>query len=80
MRPKVTCDKFSVGIELWPTAYRFRRGHRVRLQVSSGAHPRFACNPGSGEPLATTTTLCVADQEVYHDPAHPSAVVLPVLK
>jgi putative CocE/NonD family hydrolase len=70
----------KVAIDLWPTAYRFRRGHALRLQVSSGAFPRWARNLGSGEPLATATTLCTADQEVYHDPAHPSAVVLPVLK
>ena len=69
-----------VGIDLWPTAYCFRRGHRLRLQVSSGDHPHLARNPGSGEPLATATTLRAADQTVYHDPAHPSAIVLPVLK
>lgn len=68
-----------VLIELWPTAYVFRAGHRVRLQVSSGAHPRYARNPGSGEPLATATKLVKADQQVYHDPDHPSAVVLPVI-
>src|SRR5262249_23288678 len=32
----------EIGIDLWPTAHCFRRGHRVRVQVSSGAHPRFA--------------------------------------
>jgi len=69
----------KVDIEMWPTAYRFARGHRLRLQVSSGAHPRFARNLGSGEPLATGTTLKVADQMVYHDPTHPSSVVLPIL-
>jgi putative CocE/NonD family hydrolase len=70
----------KVNIEMWPTAYRFIKGHRVRLQVSSGAHPRFARNLGSGEPLATGTTIKVADQTVYHDPAHPSAIILPVLE
>jgi putative CocE/NonD family hydrolase len=69
-----------VHLELWPTAYCFRAGHRIRVQVSSGAHPRFARNTGSGEPIATATTLRVADQEIYHDPAHPSAVILPVMK
>ena len=69
---------FPVCIDLWPTAYVFKRGHRVRLQVSSGAHPRWARNPGSGEPLATATKLVAADQTVYHDPAHPSAVILSV--
>lgn len=52
---------------------------RIRLQVSSGAHPRFARNAGSGEPLATAKTLVPADQSVFHDSAHPSAVLLPVM-
>jgi putative CocE/NonD family hydrolase len=69
-----------VTIALWPTAYRFRRGHRLRLQVSSGAFPRWARNLGSGEPLATGTTLRPADQSVYHHPAHSSAIILPVLQ
>lgn len=65
-------------VALWPTAYRFKRGHRIRVQVSSGAFPRYARNPGTGEPHATAVTLLPADQEVYHDPEHPSAVILPV--
>jgi putative CocE/NonD family hydrolase len=69
-----------VTIDLWPTAHRFRKGHRIRLQVSSGAHPRYARNTGSGEPLATATKLFVADQSIYHDPEHPSGVVLSVMK
>jgi putative CocE/NonD family hydrolase len=68
------------GIELWPTAYQFKRGHRLRVLVTSGAHPRFARNTGSGEPLATATKLLVAEQTVYHDPAHPSHVLLPVME
>jgi uncharacterized protein len=67
-----------VIIDLWPTAHRFRRGHRIRLQVSSGAHPRYARNTGSGEPLASATRLFVADQTIYHDPDHPSSIKLPV--
>jgi putative CocE/NonD family hydrolase len=66
------------GIELWPTAHRFRRGHRLRVHVASGAHPRFARNTGSGEPLATATRLLIAEQAVYHDAAHPSHVLLPI--
>lgn len=78
-RPEADPDgSLALAIELWPIAHRFRRGHRLRLQVSSGAHPRYARNQGSGEPLATATTLVAADQEVLHDPDHPSAIVLPV--
>jgi putative CocE/NonD family hydrolase len=65
-------------VRLWPTAYRFKRGHRIRVQVSSGSFPRFARNPGTGEPPATATRLLPADQSVHHDPARPSAITLPV--
>ncbi|GAA3822350.1 CocE/NonD family hydrolase [Streptomyces phyllanthi] len=65
-------------VRLWPTAYRFRRGHRIRVQVSSGAFPRYNRNPGTGEARATAVTLRAADQRVFHDAARPSAVVLPV--
>jgi uncharacterized protein len=67
-----------VTVRLWPTAYLFKRGHRIRVQVSSGAFPRFARNGGTGEPRATAARLLPADQSVHHDAAHPSAVILPV--
>jgi uncharacterized protein len=68
-----------IEVSLWPTAHRFDRGHRIRVQISSGAHPRFARNPGTGEPLGTAENLTAARQTVYHDPARPSALVLPVM-
>jgi putative CocE/NonD family hydrolase len=69
----------NVIIELWPAAYRFKRGHRIRVQVASGSFPRWDRNLGSGESLATATTMLLAEQQVYHDPAHPSAIVLPLI-
>ncbi len=67
----------KVEIELWPTATSFLKDHHIRLIVSSGAHPRFARNPGNGEPLATATMLIPADQMIFHDQDHPSAIILP---
>jgi predicted acyl esterase len=46
--------------------------------VSSCAFPRYNRDPGTGEPRAEATTLRAADQQVFHDPARPSAIVLPV--
>jgi len=66
-------------LELSPIANTFVAGHRIRVQVSSGAHPRYARNTGSGEPHATARTLVVADQEIFHDADHPSAISLPML-
>jgi putative CocE/NonD family hydrolase len=67
-------------VAMWPTASTFKVGQRVRLQVSSGAHPLFARNSGTGEPIATATELRVADQEILHDPDHPSRIELPVIQ
>ncbi len=67
-----------VQITMWPTPNRFLRGHRIRLQVSSGAHPLFARNTGSGEPLRSATSLHPTDVEILHDPTHQSFVTLPV--
>jgi putative CocE/NonD family hydrolase len=66
----------AVHVDLWPTAHRFRSGHRVRVQVSGGAHPRFARNTGTGEPLATATSLRPVEVEVFANPRHPSALRL----
>ena len=68
----------SVDFDLWPIAHTFRRGHRIRLQVSGGAHPRYGRNHGTGEPFATSTRLQASDRTVLHDAQHPSAVWLPV--
>jgi hypothetical protein len=70
---------FRLEISMWPTANTFRTGHRIRLQVSSGAHPLYARNAGTGEPLATGANLRSADQEVFHDAARPSCITLPVV-
>jgi putative CocE/NonD family hydrolase len=67
-----------VHVDLVATAHRFRRGHRIRLQLSSGAHPRYVLNPGTDAPLSGATEPQPADQEILHDPHHPSTVTLPV--
>ena len=67
-----------ISIECWPTAHRFARGHCLRLIVASGAHPRYARNPGSGEPLGSATRMLPARQEIFHDAPRPSALWLSV--
>ncbi len=69
----------AVYVELFPTAYRVKAGHRLRVQVAGGAFPRFARNPGTGELLGTATTGRSCRFEVFCDPARPSRIDLPVL-
>jgi uncharacterized protein len=67
-----------VAIEFWPTAYRFERGHRIRIIVASGAHPRYVRNPGTGECLGEGQTMITQHQEILQGPDHPSAITLSV--
>ena len=67
----------KITIELWSTAYRFRHGHRIRIQVVSGSFPAVNRNSGTGEQIADITTMKIAQQSIYHDPDHPSSIILP---
>lgn len=67
-----------VRVALWPTAHTFRAGHRVRVQMSSAAHPLYARNPGSAESLGEAASLHAGEQEVFHDPDRPSCIELPM--
>ncbi len=70
---------FVARVAVWPIGHLFAAGHRVRVQVSSGSHPVYARNLGTGEPAETAVDMVASDQTVLHDAAHPSAVVLPHL-
>ncbi|MEU8245616.1 CocE/NonD family hydrolase [Nonomuraea sp. NPDC048916] len=67
-----------VAVDLWPIGHRFGRGHRIRVQVAAGAYPTIARNPGTGHHFAAGGPMVPADVEVFHSPARPSAVLLPL--
>jgi putative CocE/NonD family hydrolase len=67
----------AVDVELFPTAYRMLAGHRLRLQVSGGAFPRYARNFGTGEPFGAAETGQRCRFDVFADAQHPAVVVLP---
>ena len=69
----------AVEVQLYPTAYRIRAGHRIRVQVSGGAFPRFARNLGTAEPFAAATRAVRCRFEIYHDSRHPACILLPIL-
>ncbi|MFB8778017.1 CocE/NonD family hydrolase [Streptomyces broussonetiae] len=67
-----------IRVSLGPIANLFRRGHRLRLQVSGGSYPRFARGGGGDQPLADATVLRPWRHCILHDADHPSALLLPV--
>lgn len=67
----------TVELTLVETAHRFRAGHRIRLQVSGGAHPRYARNLGTGEPLGEATTGAPVTHRICLGGPAPSSLTLP---
>lgn len=53
-------------LRLSPCAHRMLKGHRLRLLLSGGAHPQYARNLGTGEPLATGASLKLACHTIHH--------------
>ena len=70
---------YKFTIEMYPTSLVFRRGHRIRLDISSSNFQRFDVNPNTGEPLNNNRRWAIAENSIYHDPEHPSHIVLPVI-
>jgi putative CocE/NonD family hydrolase len=70
-----------IKADIWlpPTSVAFRVGHRIRVEVCSASAPRargLNVEPGTE---VNATRWNVAKQTIYHDKAHPSHIVLPVI-
>ena len=66
-------------IVLYPTCNLFKKGHRIRLDISSSNFPRFDVNPNTGEPIGKNRRMVIADNVIYHDRAHPSFLSLQII-
>ena len=71
---------YEYTIQVNPTSNLFRRGHRIRLDVSSSDFPNFDRNHNTGGDDYSESTLVTARQTIYHDRERPSRVVLPVIR
>jgi len=70
---------YEYKIDMWSTSNVFLKGHSIRLEVSSSNFPRFDRNLNTGSSASTSSTFVKATNIILHDPAHPSALVLPVV-
>jgi putative CocE/NonD family hydrolase len=70
---------YSYDIDLWNTCQTFEQGHRIRLEITSSAFPKYDRNPNTGEELGKTTRVQIAKQTIYHDSEHASHVLLPIV-
>ncbi|MBI4640832.1 MAG: CocE/NonD family hydrolase [Candidatus Tectomicrobia bacterium] len=70
---------YEFTIEPQPTSNLFKAGHRIRLDISSSNFPHFDVNSNTGEPLGKSRRMEIAQNTIYHDAAHPSHIVLPII-
>ncbi len=78
---------YKFTIDLWATSNVFRKGHVLRLEVSSSNFPRFDRNLNTGydrhlnmeENAKPGQVLAPATNTILHDREHPSALILPVV-
>jgi putative CocE/NonD family hydrolase len=72
-------EVYEYEIRLPPTSNVFKRGHQLRIEISSSNFPRFDPNPNTGGEIAVETRSEIAHQRIYHDRAHPSCLLLPTI-
>jgi putative CocE/NonD family hydrolase len=70
---------YEFVIEPYPAANLFKRGHRIRVDISSSNFPRFDVNPNTGEPILKHRRFVVAENTIYHQTDHGSHIILPVI-
>jgi putative CocE/NonD family hydrolase len=72
-------ETYHITVDLWATSNVFLAGHKLRLEISSSNFPRFDRNLNTGEEQAGATRISKASNVIFHDKAHPSGLVLPVV-
>ncbi|MGC1305507.1 MAG: CocE/NonD family hydrolase, partial [Caulobacteraceae bacterium] len=69
----------AITVAAFPTSNLFKRGHRIRLDVSSSNFPHFDVNPNTGAPQGRGLDRRIARNTLFVDRDRPSHVVLPVI-
>ena len=62
------------------TSNVFVKGHRIRVQISASFFPNFSRNLQTGDLENVSARMHTANIRIYHDSAHASQVILPVVK
>ena len=70
---------YELTVSLEVTSNLFRRGHHIRLDLSSSNFPRIDRNPNTGHDFGVDAELRVAEQTVYHSRRRPSRLILPIV-
>jgi len=70
---------YEYKIDLWHTGITFKKGHRIRIEISSAQFPMFSRNLNTGGNNETDTVFVKAVQRIYHTREYPTRVIIPVV-
>lgn len=70
---------YPITVRAFPTSNLFKRGHRIRMDISSSNFPRFDVNPNTGAPEGRGLSWQIATNAILVGKDTPSHVVLPVI-
>jgi putative CocE/NonD family hydrolase len=72
-------EVYKFNIDLWSTSNVFRKGHILRLEISSSNFPRFDRNLNTEENPESGKKYVSATNTIYHDAQHPSVLLLQIV-
>jgi putative CocE/NonD family hydrolase len=78
-KPLEPGEVYRVEVDLWSIAHAFLPGHRLRLQVRASDFPRYDRCPGDGRNSGEADRVLPQHNQLFHDPTHPSHLLLPVM-
>lgn len=70
---------YEIDVEAFATCNLFKKGHRMRLDISSSNFPKYDVNPNSGEPEGIADLAKVAKNTIHLSPTYLSSLVLDTL-
>ena len=70
---------YGYDLDLWNTCQLYKKGHRIRLEISSSAFPKYDRNLNTDGQLGMSADMKVAEQKIYHDREHATYVLLPIV-
>ena len=76
--PKDKSKPEKVKINIWPTGYEIKTGHKLRFVITSSCFPAYNRNLNTGEPIFSAKKIKSAEQKIFTGKKYPSAVSLPI--
>ncbi|MBT5595999.1 MAG: CocE/NonD family hydrolase [Flavobacteriaceae bacterium] len=70
---------YKVNMTPMSTSNYFKKGHQIRIEISSSNFPRFARNLNTGGNNYDETKSVIANNKIHYSKKHPSSITLPIV-